>query len=218
MLPVFIIIFTLLLSACGGSDQSASPSSTTPVPNPTPSITVVYTPGSTPTSKPTVAPISGPTVLGGTLGAFVAKFGQPNDHSDTILSHFQRYPDSNIDYLILQQQSASDKTIESVTVQADNGKPWDITTAKAICGSFIPSDAVFQKRVDIAGSASQFGSFDMIYFSATLATKFSADQFTDANQNTVKPGLFDINYLYNDNNDLSHINSCSLELGTQQTQ
>ena len=81
----------------------------------------------------------------------------------------------------------------------------------------MPSDAVFQKRVDIAGSASQLGSFDMIYFSTTLAKKFTADQFTDVNGNAVKPGLFDINYLYNDNNDFSHINSCSIQLGTQQT-
>lgn len=58
----------------------------------------------------------------------------------------------------------------------------------------------------------------MIYFSATLAKKFTADQFTDVNQNTVKPGLFDINNLYNDNNDLSHINSCSIQLGTRLTQ
>ncbi len=43
----------------------------------------------------------------------------------------------------------------------------------------------------------------MIYFSATLAKEFTPDQFTDANQNPVKPGLFDINYLYNDNIDLS---------------
>ncbi|HKV57279.1 MAG TPA: hypothetical protein VJO32_03325, partial [Ktedonobacteraceae bacterium] len=149
----------------------------------------------------------------------VAKFGQPNDHSGNGLSHFQRYPDSNIDYLILLQGPAlNSPTIESVTVQADDAKPWDVTTAEAICRSFMPSDAVFQKRIDIAGSASQLGSFDMIYFSATLAKEFTPDQFTDANQNSVKPGLFDINYLYNAPNDFSHINSCSIQLGTQQTQ
>jgi len=221
VLPVFMVLFLILLSACGGSDQTASTSSTTPAPNPTPSPTVEHTPASTPTSKPTIAPSTGPTVLGGTLGAFVAKFGQPNDHSSDGQPHLQRYPDSNIDYLILQQapgQNSYSQTIASVTVQADEGKPWDITTAEANCRSFMPSDAVFQKRIDIAGSASQLGSFDMGYFSATLAKEFTADQFTDANQNPVKPGLFDINYLYNATNDFSHINSCSIQLSMQQTQ
>jgi hypothetical protein len=155
VIPATFIVFMLFLSACGGSDQSTNTSTLPTATNPTLSPTVKQASTSVPKSKPTIAPATGPTVLGGTLGAFVAKFGQPNDHSIDGQPHFQRYQDSNVDYLILLQapgQNSFSQTIASVDVQADEGKPWNITTAEAICRSFMPSDAVFQKRVDIAGS------------------------------------------------------------------
>jgi hypothetical protein len=71
--------------------------------------------------------------------------------------------------------------------------------------------------VTIPGSASQFPAFVKVYYSATLAHEFSADNFTDANKNPVKPGLFDASYLYENNNDTTQIGSCNIQLGTRQT-
>jgi hypothetical protein len=93
-----------------------------------------------------------------------------------------------------------------------------VSVAEAECSTFFPADAVYQKTVTIPGSSSQLPALDKIYYSATLAHEFAADNFTDANQNPVKPGLFDANYLYVSNNDTSHVDSCTIQLGTQQTQ
>ncbi len=89
--------------------------------------------------------------------------------------------------------------------------------APAICSSYLPADAKYQKSVQIPATDTKFASVDKIYYSATLAHEFTADNFTDANQNPVKPGLFDIDYLYASDNDTSHIDSCNIQLGTQQT-
>ncbi len=76
----------------------------------------------TPTPKP--QPTSGPAILGGDLGAFVAKYGQPNDHSTPSggLYHFQRYSGSNLDFLIVQTDAADGgvyaQRAEGVTAQA----------------------------------------------------------------------------------------------------
>jgi hypothetical protein len=94
---------------------------------------------------------------------------------------------------------------------------WTVSTAEALCSKFFPADAIYQKTVTIPGSASQFPALDKIYYSATLAREFAADNFTDANKNPVKPGLFDASYLFVNNSDTTHIGSCNVQLGTRQT-
>ena len=93
-----------------------------------------------------------------------------------------------------------------------------MSLAEAMCSPFFPADARYKRSVQIPGTQSQFAAVDKIYFSATLAHEFTADNFTDANNNPVQPGLFDVFYLSGSNIDLSHIESCDIQLGTQQTQ
>ncbi len=215
MLLVLSIATVLLLSACGESGQSvSSPTAATTTqivptskPNPTPT--------STPTPTATAVKNAGPAVLGGTVDAFIAKFGPPNDHSSAGLPHFNRCGNSNIDQLILLQDSygGTSAHIIAVTVQACTSTSWTMSLATAMCSSFYPADAVYKRTVQVGDT-----SIDKIYFSATLAHKFTPDNFTDANSNPVQPGLFDVNYLYASNTDTSHIDSCDIDLGTQQTQ
>ncbi len=215
---VFFVATALLLSSCGESVQGVS-SSTTPVAiKVTPTATPTSTPIPSPTPKHTATTIknAGPAVLGGTLDAFIAKFGPPNDHSSAGMPHFNRCGNSNIDQLILLQDSyggTSTHHIISVTVQACTSTSWTMSLAQANCSSFFPADAVYKRTVQVDNT-----SIDKIYFSATLAHEFTPDNFTDANSNQVQPGLFDVNYLYVSNTDLSHIDSCNVQLGTQQTQ
>jgi hypothetical protein len=55
-----------------------------------------------------------------------------------------------------------------------------------------------------------------IYYSASLANLFPASSFTDAEQNMVKPGMFDVQVLYEDSSE-TMVNSCSIIIGEQQT-
>jgi len=192
----------------------AQPTATS-VPLATPTATLV--PTATPTPKPTATAIrnAGPAVLGGTVDAFIVKFGPPNDHSSAGLPHINRCGNSNIDQLILLQDSygGTSAHIIAVTVQACTSTSWTMSLAKAMCSLFFPADAVYKRTVQVGDT-----SIDKIYFSATLAHEFTPDNFTDANSNPVQPGLFDVNYLYASNTDTSHIDSCDVDLGTQQTQ
>ena len=186
-------------------------------------------PASKATSVPSPMAKSSPTstaftnegvpVLGGTLRAFIAKFGQPNDHSSNEVPHFKRCSNSNVDQLILSLQSLENASgaITSIMVQACAPTSWHLAQATAVCLSYFPSDAKYQRSVQIAGTSGQFASVDKIYYSSTLAHVFATDNFTDANGKAIQPGLFDVDYRPNSNNDTSYIDSCTIRLGTQQT-
>ena len=174
----------------------------------------VVSPGAT--SAPTSN--SGTAILGAQLSAFTAKFGQQNDHSSPAQIHLARCGNSNTDQLILTQLSLTSSTRLITSILYASCSTWTVSTAESLCSKIFPADAVYQRTVTIPGSASQFPAFDKIYYSATLAREFAAGNFTDANKNPVKPALFDANYLYENNNDTTHIGSCNVQLGTRQTQ
>jgi hypothetical protein len=94
---------------------------------------------------------------------------------------------------------------------------WSVAQANVICSTFLPSVAKYQRSVQVAGAGNQGPSVDKIYYSATLAHTFAADNFTDNNDALVQPGLLDVNYFYVSNSDTSHMNGCDLELGDSQT-
>ena len=160
-----------------------------------------------------------PAVLGGTLSAFIAKFGQSNDHSSNGMPHFQRCSSTNVDQLILSQMSLENTLgpIISIVAQACTSTSWHLAQATAVCLSYFPSDAKYLRSVQIAGTQGQFASVDKIYYSATLAHVFAADNFTDVNGKSVQPGLFDVDYRPNSNNDTSYVDSCTIRLGIRQT-
>lgn len=190
---------------------------TTPRPTETPT----PTPSPTPIPTPTLA-VSGPPILGADIRTFISKYGQPNDHStvNTGSYHFQRYSDSNIDFLIIQTDptdgSTYTKLVDWVTANAsDAGSDagWSQQQADTTCSQFFPPDAVYKNQVPLSDNS----GYDKIYYSASLASVFPTSAFTDASQKQVQAGLFDIQYLTKSASD-SNIVSCSIMIGTQQTQ
>ena len=174
----------------------------------------------TPTPKPAQ---SGPTVIGGLDSAFIAKYGQPNNHSDTSngMLHFARYSGSNIDAVIIWLDPFDGPALAhhviSVTLAApDNGPSWSLSFAESYCQTFAPTDAQIKQRMPVTGSTGVQG-LDVIEYSATLAATFPASEFVDASQTAVQPGLFDILYLYPSATQTEQVDSCDLLLGTQQT-
>ncbi len=198
--------------------QKKSPTSTAiPTPRPTPTKAVVVPP--TPTPKPTNTPVPAATapILGANINAFTAKYGQPDSHTDKVSGsyHFQKYSDSNTDFLIawtdLADGGADAQKIYSLSVQADtNG--WSKDKATATCAPFLPRDAVAKSKVNLNDGS---GSYDQTYYSASLAKMFPAADFTDANTNPVQPGMFDMQVQISPN---ATVSGCSIQLGTQQTQ
>lgn len=230
-----LIVFIGAVILIGSHGQAAPPASTpttAPVAHvtqaiatsaPTKAVTQVPTPHVTATTQPTaqatatVAPVSGPALLGSDIGTFVANYGQPNSHTDVAggLYHFQRYPGSNIDFLIVMVDLADGGVygtrVENVDVQAPDAG-WTAQQADAECAAFLPRDAVYKNQVGLSGG------YDKIYFSASLAALFLATAFTDANGNQVQAGLFDVQYLYQGQLAASPLDGCSILIGTQQTQ
>ena len=215
-----LIIVALLLCIFavyiyGSSTQGTKLPSTS---NTTGSTVTAASPGATnaPTKQQTLN--TGTAILGSQLSTFTAKFGQQNNHSSPGQIHLDRCGNSNTDQLILSPLSvASSSAGQIASILYASCSTWTVSTAESLCSKFFPADAVYQKTVIIPGSASQFPAFVKVYFSATLAREFGADNFTDAHKNPVKSGLFDVSYLYENSYDTTHIGSCNIQLGTRQT-
>jgi hypothetical protein len=161
-----------------------------------------------------IKPTSGPALVGGDLGAFVARYGQPNGYStpDGGFFNFQRDPGANRDLLIAQTDAEDGgvyaQRVEGVTAKAPNAG-WPQQEASATCAAFFPPDAVYNREVGLVNG------YDKIYFSASLATLFPASTFTDASEDQTEAGLFDVRYLYLSN---PIIGSCRILIGTEQTE
>jgi hypothetical protein len=144
----------------------------------------------------------------------VAKYGQPNDHSvsGSGYYHFKRYASSNLDFLIVQADTADGgvytQRVKGVMAQAP-GAGWSQQEASAACATFLPRDAVYERTVKLANG------YDKVYFSASLAGLFRASAFTDPNGSQVKAGLFDVRYIYRSG---TIIDSCGILIGTEQIQ
>jgi hypothetical protein len=213
-----LIIVALLLSIFAVYTYGSSVVATkvTPAPTTTGNTGAGVSPGATnsPTLQHTLH--TGTAILGAQLSTFTAKFGQQNDHSSPGQIHLARCGNSNTDQLILSQLPVASSTKPITSILYASCSTWTISTAESLCSKFFPADAIYQKTVIIPGSASQFPAFDKVYYSATLAREFGAVNFTDANKNPVKPGLFDVSYLYENSSDTTHIGSCNVQLGTRQ--
>lgn len=178
--------------------------------------TTTLTPPTQPTHIATTVLSSGPALLGSDISLFTATYGIPNSHSqpNSGLYHYQTYAGQNIDFLIIMTDGADTgytTRVESISVQAPESK-WTMTEASTKCAVFLPRDATYKNEIPVATGP----ALDKIYFSQSLAQQFPVDAFTDANQNPVTPGYFDVQYLYTDTSQTS-IAGCSIILGEQQT-
>ena len=166
------------------------------------------------TPQPTKGALAAPAVLGGDIGTFVSRYGQPNDHSvpSSGYYHFRRYANSDVDFLVAQVDLGDGvvyaQRVKGVVAQAP-GAGWNQQQANAACTAFLPRDSAYQRTVKLAMG------YDNVYFSASLVGLFPASAFTDPNGNQVKAGLFEVHYIQRAG---SIIDSCDILPGTQQTQ
>ena len=218
LLLIFVVLLGILVASCGVPPQSstqttkAATSSTQAVSssNSPFSVSAHNTAGtSIATNTQTLA---GP-ILGGNIDAFIAIYGSPNDHSIPGILHFQRDSKSNTDGIIVSLGIGGNgytNQVDDISVQPINGASWNATTAQAACNLFAPADAQQIGNVPITQA------YDLIYTSATLAHVFPPDAFTDALQDIITPGTFDIQYQYASDN--IHIDGCNIEIGKLQAQ
>jgi hypothetical protein len=197
----------------------------TRVPTPTPTLVPTVAPTAVPTKAPqvvptpTVAPSPGGAVLGALLGPFVAKFGQPNSCSNPPLYVFRpcgNGPSAGVDVLTVGG-SPDQNRVQSITDQGPQaqGEGWDVSTARAVCLSFLPPDAQYQKRTDEATTTGT--GFVLRYYSATIAQEFTPDQFSDGNGNTTPPGIFEVAFVYGNGSPTltSQVAWCDMTIGEQ---
>lgn len=170
----------------------------------------------TPTDLPTDTPTPPPTVstatLGGTENTFIAKFGQPSlSHAGT-----DSYTDAaknlsidvNFDWNI--DRTPNMRAFGVTASPIGDNQTWSAATGKALCLSFLPSDATFVKTVPSAQQSSGLGLIEM-YYSQLLANTLPASYFTDYNQHQVKPGTIYLVYTYGSLNSPSRIQSCDVD-------
>jgi hypothetical protein len=171
------------------------------------------------TGKPAVAATkpATPALLGSDISAFIARYGPPNDHSDTANGqyYFQRYPNSKRDYLIVLTDNidGSEYTNRVFGLSASaNTDGWTMAQASTQCAMFLPRDAVHQNDVQLAN----LSAIDKVYYSPSIGVLFPTSNFVDAENNPIKAGTFDVQYLYTDASE-THVESCGFLLGSGQT-
>jgi hypothetical protein len=164
-----------------------------------------------PTVVPTKAPVavaSGPAVLGASIASFKHTYGAYNAHTDPAIGsyHWQRYADTRVatDALIVTADNSNGASTANDASTIDYAPEQGVTK----CEQFFPRDAQYMKQVAVASGTDVY--IDRIYVSASLATVFPVSAFTDAQQNPVKAGTFDVLNLGN--------NECTIQIGDQQTQ
>jgi len=219
LLPAFVVVLALLLTACGGGSQSSSSS---PSPTETPTLTPAPTTAPTrqPTAKPTAATgnltvTHGTPRLGGPVSDFIGKYGQPDTNCSTCTGgvyNFQRLQGTQTDY-ISTMLTDTNGHVNGFIVQAPPNSDWDTTTANALCESFGPSDVNYDRPVQVLQS-SDGTIVERVYKSAWLAGQLSLSDFQDRNTMTgstdLPRGTFDISYA---SYSPSKVSDCSLDAG-----
>jgi hypothetical protein len=185
---------------------------TTPRPTATQAPRPTATPTTTPTRIPTPTP-SKVTVphLGGAITDFIAKYGQPVDHSDPYTYGWFR--GNNGDSLRVSTL-IDPHHVDEIDVQAVNGDMSNTASASALCTAFNPNDARQLRRVPVTDPSGLDSGFDVVYISSSLAREDTSDQYQDSQQNNVTPGTFDIKYNYM--RGTQSIGSCEVLIGDQQ--
>jgi hypothetical protein len=204
-LVVFIIFSTLILSSCGGADQSVSASSTQPT-------------SAQATQVPTKAPAPNLARLGGSVHDFDLKFGKEDTSNGGIgYQQFGSYtsgqdlPTDKFDIAV------DNRHVEGVTVTLPKESPLNWQDGTKLCQSFfLPTDAVYRSDND---SAPLLQVYQQLYISKKIASMFSADHFmsgSGAGRTQDTPGTIQITYYYtsfSDHTNNAQITSCDIELG-----
>ena len=158
-------------------------------------------------------------MLGALLGPFIAKYGQPNSCSNPPMYNFKSAacgsgPAAGVSVLGTGG-SADQNRVQSITDDAPINTGWDVSTARAVCLSFLPKDAQYQKRTDEATATGT--GFILRYYSVTIAQEFTPDQYSDGNGNTTPRGVFEVAFVYGNGSPVptSQIAWCDMTIGEQ---
>lgn len=165
-----------------------------------------------PTDTPTagssfhIAPVSGAPLIGANIGTLVAQYGEPQDGST--------------DYYVFKYENGKDH----LTVWTENHRirdmivdtlgPQDISpsTAKSNCLAYAPPDSQYKRRYDLLDSQNTLSETVYVYYSPSLASKFSVKDFYDENSNQTTAGIFGVGVNY-DLSDTSMALNCSIGPG-----
>lgn len=196
--------------------QTASAATTaTTVPTKAPTTAPTRVP-STATTAP-VAPLANSATLGGTFDAFTARLGAPYNQPDANTNDYQQCLGVATAGVIAQNYLSGNGRVDGVTVSSCDDD-WTLSQAESHFAPYLPPDAQKRRSVTVASpTGGDTEGLDVIFFSASLAKVLPTDEFTDANNNPVQPGTFDVFYLYGSGSGGTVIDSAQLFPGTQQT-
>lgn len=221
LFPIVVVVFALLLIACGGSSQSlsSSPASTE---MPTPTAVSTTDPTRQPTAKSTAAKRKltatyGTPRLGGPVSDFIGRYGPPDTNCAICASGYYNFQhiQGTQDDAISTMLTDGNGQVNSFLVQSPN-TDWDVATATALCESFGPSDVNYDHPLKVLQSSD--GSIvEKVYKSAWLAGQLAKSDFQDGNTTSgnidLPPGTFDIDYDYSSGP--SKVSDCTLDAGIQ---
>lgn len=207
---LLIVALSLLLAGCG----EALPPVTTPSP------TATFTPFPTPMPTAIVPthPPNVPAVLGSPIQAFFDKFGQPTNEAQFPYT-WNAVPGTG-DHLVAYTYSVPPlERVASILLGAPKAV-WTEEDALTHCAPYFPVDAKRGMRYELMNNdpnidpSLRHAGYTVVYMSASLGKDFPASDFTDDKGNEVKPGTFDVQYIYSGPNGTNPDN-CSIALGSQ---
>lgn len=156
--------------------------------------------------------------LGGIEDAFIAQWGQPNIDESALEPNFQRSCGDTGDAWCLSLEIMPGRSglgyVDQVWINSSQDEQWSPQRAQAICEAYMPDDAQYEQKVSVANQ-NNFVGYDLVYRSATLASRFPNSAFQDVNQNSAPPGTFDIFYTYT--SDGNSVDGCQIIVGSTQT-
>lgn len=189
------LLLAVLLVSCADAQANATTGSqgTRTANHTTP--TVQATP--TPTTKPTTIP-GDPrrAILGGTLADFIARYGPLNSYSNPSKGEYYiaLYGNGKDDLML---QFIYNQHADGILLAAPNNIYWTEAEARAACNVFLPSDAVYQRRMTFYDPTNGEPTVEqLVYYSPTIGKLFPANAFSDENSNPAKPGTIGVTLLH----------------------
>jgi hypothetical protein len=135
---------------------------------------------------------TGQPKLGGLIANFIREYGQPSSVSSPSDGF---YDFNNILEVFTSQEN---HRVDSASFMNTNSNGWtSLASAIPACEKLIPSDAVYQRVVELYNPMSGVRTgTERVYFSPSLASLFKASNFTDEKGQITIPGIFAIAFHY----------------------
>jgi len=158
---------------------------------------------------------AGPIILGGDIGAFIAKYGQPGSNSQPANGIYVFASYGNIHKNDLSVTTERGRAFY-ILLQAPTEQGWDQTHAINACLAFAPQEKVYKRSLTLDNPNGKPVAYQLVYISEALAPLFPASSFTDENGKQTSAGTFGL--LLNDViGTTSRFSSCAIQIGIQGT-